>query len=90
MIFLHFFALDQNFLDPQKTDKNEPYGPYRYKEIIRECYLISKNINTSYNEILDITPTERSYLLQFIADDIKRYNDVKEQAQTKAKQISGK
>jgi hypothetical protein len=70
MKFLHFFASGQSFLDPLTTEDGKPYGPVRYKEIVKECYLISKNINTSYTDILDITPIERTYLLQFIADEI--------------------
>ena len=61
-----------NFLDPQLTSDGKPYGPERYKTIVKEKYYISKNINTSYKDIGDITPTEREYLLQFIEDDLKR------------------
>jgi hypothetical protein len=89
MKFRHFFASDLSFLDPLKTEDGKDYGPYHLKELIKECYLISKNINTSYNDILDITPTERTYLLQFIADEIKRSNDaiekVKEEKAAKRK-----
>ena len=54
------------------TSDGKPYGPERYKTIVKEKYYISKNINTSYKDIGDITPTEREYLLQFIEDDLKR------------------
>lgn len=54
------------------TSNGKPYGPERYKTIVKEKYYISKNINTSYKDIGDITPTEREYLLQFIEDDLKR------------------
>lgn len=60
-----------SFLDPQLTKDGKPYGPKRYKEIVKERYLISKNLNTSYNEIGQITPLERQYLMEFIADEIK-------------------
>jgi len=63
------FDSQTNFLDPRLTDDGMPYGPYRYKEIVRECYLISKNCNTSYTDLLGVTPTERDYLLEFIAEE---------------------
>lgn len=70
------------------TKDGKPYGPIRYKEIVRERYLISKNMNTSYNEIGKITPVERDYLIEFISDEIKRSNEIVEQQKQKAK--SGK
>lgn len=76
------FPSQGSFLDPQLTKDGKPYGPVRFKEIVRERYLISKNLNTSYNEIGQITPTERQYLIEFIAEEIKmskKYLD--EQAQ---------
>lgn len=61
-----------NFLDPKTTNDGRPYGPSRFKEIVKECYLISKNCNTSYSDLLGITPLERTYLLEFIADEIQQ------------------
>lgn len=66
------FASHLNFLDPQFDDEGRPYGPIRYKEIVKECYLISKNINTSYTDLMNITPTERSYMLEFLIDEAKQ------------------
>lgn len=59
-------------MDPKLTKDGQPYGPYRYKEIVQERYFISKNINTSYNDIGKITPTEREYILKFIVDEQKQ------------------
>lgn len=74
-------------MDPQLTKDGRPYAPYRFKEIARERYIISKAINTSYNDIGKITPTERNYILEFISDDIKRsqqmFDDQVNQAKTK-------
>lgn len=78
MKFSPFFAINQSFLDPKTTSKGEPYGPWRYKQIVQELYLISKNCNTSYTDLLDITITEKGYLLQFIADEIERSNEAME------------
>lgn len=66
------------------TNKGEPYGPYRFKQIVKECYLISKTINTSYNEVLDITPIERAEILKLIVDEIEQkkeeFKKIEEQA----------
>jgi len=57
------------------TSDGKPYGPFRYKEIARERYWISKYTHTSYTEAGKITPLERDYLKEFIADDIKAQQD---------------
>jgi len=66
-------------LDPQFNEDGEPYGPYRFKEIVRECYSIAKNCNTSYTDILKITPRERDYLIEFIVDDANRAQEMIEE-----------
>lgn len=63
-------------MDPQLTKDGKPYGPFRYKEIVKECYLISKNINTSYNDLMLITPTERNYMLEFLLDEAKKQEEI--------------
>lgn len=63
-------------MDPQKTNDGKPYGPYRYKQIVKERYFISKHSNTSYVDTADITPAERTYLLEFISNDIKKQNEI--------------
>ena len=68
------FANNQTFLDPLYTETGEPYGPARYKRIVQECYLISKNMNTSYADVLKMTPIEREYLINFLLED---YNEKK-------------
>lgn len=42
------------------------YGPKRYKEIVKECWYISDNLNTSYTDILDLSFQERLYLIECI------------------------
>ena len=66
-------------MDPQLTDDGKPYGPVRYKDIVKEIYSITKRIHTSYKDVLQMTPTERGYLLEFIATDIKRADVAMEQ-----------
>ena len=68
------FASNQSFLDPKLTNDGKPFAPERYKRIVQECYQISKNMNTSYADVLKITPKEREYLINFLLED---YNEKK-------------
>ena len=69
------------------TSDGRLFAPERFKQIVKERYEISKRINSSYNDIGEITPRERSLLLQFIEEDIKHDNKIIEQARDKAKSI---
>ena len=75
------FASQTNFLDPKLTSDGKPYGPTRYKEIVKECYLISKNCNTSYTDLMKITPAEKNYLLEFMEEEFraaeKKINEIR-------------
>jgi diketogulonate reductase-like aldo/keto reductase len=62
-------------LDPQLTKDGKPYGPQRYKQIVKECYYITKNTNTSYSDILMMHPSEREFMLEFITDEMKRMQE---------------
>ena len=84
-MWLPRFASNQSFLTPLLTEDGRPYGPIRYEQIVKECYLISKHINTSYGEVLDITPMERQMLLKDIADDLKKQNEQIEKIKAKNK-----
>lgn len=76
MKWLYPFASHLNFLDPQTNSDGTPYAPVRYEEIVKECYIISKNINTSYTDLLKITPTERNLLLKFLIDEAKKRDEI--------------
>lgn len=65
------FASQMNFLDPKLTSDGQPYGPTRFKEIVKECFIISKNCATSYTDLMNITPVEKNYMLEFIAEEMK-------------------
>lgn len=47
-----------------------------FKKIVKERYFISRSINTSYNDVGRITPTERKYILEFISDEVKKTQDL--------------
>ena len=79
-----------SFLDPQTMSNGQPYGPYRFKQIIKELYIISKNTYTPYTDLLDVSPTERTELLNLIIEDTKRSEEAmqKIKAETKKKRES--
>jgi hypothetical protein len=64
----HFFDSGPNFLDPQISKEGKPYGPKRYKEIVKECWYISDQLHTSYTDVLDLSFQERLYLIECIND----------------------
>ena len=65
-----------NFFDPLWTSDGQKYAEFRYKEIVKERYMISKHTNTSYIDTLNITPTERTYFLHFIVEDLTKKFDI--------------
>lgn len=80
--------MDQSFLDPPTSEDGSPYGPKRYKEIVRECWYISDNLNTSYTDVLDLSFQERFYLIELInekQDATKRFLEEAKSKQQKSK-----
>ncbi len=57
-----------SFLDPQTYKDGTPYGPKRFKEIVRECWFLSDQMNTSYTDVLDLSVQERLYLAECVKD----------------------
>ena len=66
-------------MDPLTTTDGQPYGPERYKQIVQERYIISKNCNTSYKDVGDMTPTEREYILSFIKEEFDKHKEMMKQ-----------
>ena len=81
------FANNQTFLDPLYTENGEPYGPARYRRLMQECFLISKNMNTSYSDVKKITPREREQLINFLLED---YNEKKKAVEQELQKIEEK
>ena len=73
-------------MDPQTNPDGTAYAPVRYEEIVRECYVISKHINTSYTDVLKITPAERNMMLNFLLEEAKRREEMiaKQEAEKEA------
>lgn len=66
----------------------KPYGPVRYEQIVKECYLISKNTHIPYSDVLEMSPTERSLMLKFIVEEINRTQASIDKAKAEAKNNS--
>lgn len=60
--------MDLTFLDPMLTKDGKPFGPKRYKEIVKECWWISDQLNTSYTDVLDLAFQDRIYLIECIKE----------------------
>ena len=67
------------------TNDGKPYAPWRYEQLVKECYVISKNSNTSFEDIKKITPTERNLLLKFINEEALKTQELIEQSKQKKK-----
>jgi hypothetical protein len=57
-----------SFLDPQTSKDGKPYGPKRFKEIVKECWFLSDQMNTSYSDVLDLSVQERFYIAECIKE----------------------
>ena len=66
------FVSHQSFLDPPLTNDGQPYGPWKYRQLVKECYLIAKNSGIPYSDVLHMNPTERQDILDLISDEFKR------------------
>lgn len=58
-----------SFLDPQTDEQGNPWGPTKYRELVKERYYIAKQGHLSYEEVGKLTPTEREMIKQFILED---------------------
>lgn len=77
--------MDQSFLDPQTSKDGKPYGPKKFKEIVKECWYISDRLNTSYSDVLDLSFQERVYLIECINEKQDATQKAIETAQLNAK-----
>lgn len=68
------------------TSDGQLYAPIRYKELVRECYFISKNSSTTYTEVLNMTPTERIYIADLIQTERKEQDKMLEKLKNEKQQ----
>ena len=71
-------------MDPSRTSDGKPYGPWRFREIIKQAYAISHQIHTSYLDVLDMTPREMNYLCELISVEAERMRNAIDEAKKKA------
>lgn len=65
--------------------KEVPLGVIKYENLVKECYLISSNINTSYTDLLDVSIREKDLLVNLILDKFKREKEELDKAKNKNK-----
>lgn len=62
-----------------------PYGLARYNQLVNQCYIISKKINTSYTDLMNVTPKELDTMLELIEEETKQQNEQYEKMKKKLK-----
>ncbi len=72
-------------MNPQTTSDGKPYAPIFYKRLVKEAYYITKNTSTSYNEVLDMTPIERKYMLDFLTEEFTKNQEALEKSMARNK-----
>ena len=72
------FALQANFIDPIYDENGKPYSQTRYNELIKEKYIISQKSKVSYDEINNITPSERQTIAYMISEDLRKEKEALE------------
>lgn len=60
-----------------KDGKQVPYGPIAFDSIVKEQYVVSKYTNTSFNEVGNMSYTERKRLLRLIQDEQEEIKKLK-------------
>lgn len=65
------------------SEEGSTYAPKRFKNLVKERYLISKHTNTSYKDTDTMTPVERQYILEFIEEELRKQNEIYEKAKAK-------
>lgn len=72
----------QNFLDPALTSDGKPYGPFRFRQLVQERYLISKHCNISYEDTGKMSQSEREIILQLLTEDSRKQREALDKAKT--------
>ena len=57
------------------TSDGKPYAKERFREIVKERYIIAKHGNIAYEDTGKMSPVERNYVIQFIQEDLQRQID---------------
>lgn len=62
-----------------------PYGVARYNQLVNQCYIISRSINTSYSDLLGVNLQELDMMLGFIEEEAREKNEQYEKMKKKFK-----
>ena len=61
------------------TNDGKPYGPVRYRQLVKENYIITRQVNTSYMDVLKMMPQDKKIILKEIIDEIDARNKAYEE-----------
>ena len=78
---IHFYKPIWNFFVSLLTSDGKPFSPEQFKAIVKDIYLISNIMNTSYSDVGEITPTERAYLMQLLVEDAQKQAEIIDRVQ---------
>lgn len=78
------FESQMNSLDPQLSDEDKAK---KFKNLIKERYIITKNTNTSYMDAGEMIPIERKYIIEFLEAESKQ---MQEELNKKKQQLENK
>lgn len=62
-----------------------PYGAFRFNQIIEECFYISKFINTSYLDLMEISVKEKNTMIEIINEENRKNQEEIEKIKRRAK-----
>ncbi len=69
------------------TSDGKPFAPVRLKQIVKENFFLTKHLHTSYSDLLDVTPTERKYLLEFLIEDFNKQKEARKAYESARKDL---
>ena len=67
-----------------------PYNSYMYKRIVQECYIISHQINTSYTDLMNVTPLERKYMWELVHEESESNRERLEKIEQRSRELEEK
>ena len=73
----------QNFFDPVLTSDGKPFSQERYRQLVKERYIISKHTNTSYLDSGQLCPIERTLLTKYILEELEAQKKIIEDLHAK-------
>lgn len=72
------FKSHPNFFDQQMVTNPEEYYKNRIDGLMRERYLICRQLNTSFIDTNEMTPKEREYIIKLFLEEREKAKEVQE------------